>query len=353
MSDPVRVRPQVLADFARSALTTVGMPSEHAGWAAEGMLWADLRHLAAHGVAGKLPQCVGRIRAGGTNARPQLRTVKDFGAAVSLDGDGAWGQVAGVAAMDLATERALAHGVGLVTVRCTSSAAAMGHYAWRAAQRGTVALALTNGPALVAAPEGNTRVVGNQGHAIACPDGAGGTVLYDSATTLMSTGAMETAHEQGAELPVGVLRDRHGRPTRDPAEWAVGLLEPIGGHHGFGLSVGLEVLTGLLAGGDRFGATVGMPGELGEPQGVSLSMVAIRVDLASGAEEFGRAVSTFRRQVRQSGPEDGLAPRLPGERGEGRAGAALRDGVLLSTAQLERLRRVGTDLGLDDLRVGG
>lgn len=351
MNRCARVHPDELEHFARTALIKAGMPPAHAAWTSGAMVWADLRQLAAHGVAGKLPQCLGRIREGGTNPRPRLRTLKDFGAAVSLGGDGAWGQVAGVAAMDLASERAFVHGVGLVTVRCSGSAAAMGHYAWRGTQRDLVAVALTNGPALIAAPEGNRRVLGNQGHAIACPDDDGGTLLYDSATTLMSTGAMEAAHERGEELPPGVLRDRRGQPTRDPADWITGLLEPIGGHHGFGLSVGLEVLTGLLAGGDRFGAIVGMPGDLSTPQDVSLCMLAVRTDLAKGAYAFRRDVSSLRHQVRQSGSGAEEQPRLPGDRGEARAREARRNGVPLTATQLDRLRRLAEETGVAQLRV--
>ncbi len=350
MTSEARVAAAELSRFAQEALAAIGMPALHAAWTAEAMVWADLRELSAHGVAGKLPQCVGRIRSGGTTADPRIGTLRDFGVAVSLDGGHAWGQVAGVLATDLATERAIAHGVGLVAVRNTSSAAAMGYYAWRAAQRGCIGVAVTNGPALVAAPEGTRRVVSNQGHAISCPDGVGGTVLYDSATTLMSMGAMEVAHERGEQLPPGVLRDRHGRPTRDPAEWAAGLLEPIGGHHGFGLSVGLEVLTGLLAGGEHFGSTVGLPGALEERQGVSLCLLAVRVDLAGDADQCARRVRTFREQVEDSGPESGSRPRLPGDGGRARAQRAARDGVRLNAVQLKRLHTLADDLRLGPIR---
>lgn len=349
MSGGARVGADELSRFAREVLSAVGMPTQHAVWTAEAMVWADLRGLSAHGVSGKLPQCVGRIRAGGTKAAPRIHTLRDLGAAVSLDAGHAWGQVAGVVAIDLAATRALTHGVGLVTVRHTSSAAAMGYYVWRAARRGCLGAAITNGPALVAAPDGARRVVGNQGHAIGYPDGTDRTVVYDSATTLMSTGAMEAAHERGEQLPPGVLRDRSGRPTRDPGEWVTGLLEPLGGHHGFGLSVGLEALTGLLAGGDRFGSTVGMPGALDERQGVSLCLLAVRVDLAGDRCLFDRHVRAFREQVEDSGVGS-ARPRLPGDGGRARGHRAAREGVRVQVVQLDRLRRLADELRLRPIR---
>ena len=338
---------QPLADFAQRALEAVGMSPEHARWTAEAMIWADLHGIPAHGVGGKLPQCVARIRAGGTEADPSLQIVHDLGAAVSLDAGHGWGQVAGTGAMRLAIDRARAHGVGLVSVRNTSSAAAMGYYAWLAAEAGLIGVALTNGPALIAAPEGTSRVVGNQGHAVACPGGPGGPVVYDSATTTMSTGAMDLVRERGDLLPEGVLRDAAGRPTRNPADWVTGLLEPIGGHRGFGLSVALEVLTGILAGGERFGADVGLPVEVARRQSVSLLCLAVSPELGVPLDEFRTRVESYREVVHASGDGDGAQPRLPGERGFALAREAAEDGIALSASRQLELRELADVLGVD------
>lgn len=339
-----------LRAFAHRALSAAGMPREHADWTADAMMWADLRGLPAHGVGGKLPQCLARIREGGTSASPRLKVLTDLGASLSLDADDAWGQVAGVAAMNRAIERAGTFGVGLVSVRQASSAAAMGHYAWLAATAGLIGFALTNGPALIAAPGGRHRVVGNQGHAIACPGGANGPLIYDSATTTMSTGAMETAKERGELLPEGVLRDHAGRPTRDPEAWLTGLLEPMGGHRGFAFSIGLEVLTGLLSGGERYGADVGMPGAHGRAQSVSLLMLAIDPALAQPEGALEARVAAYAEVVRSSGA-DGEVPHLPGERGNALAEKRRETGIPLSVAKIRQLDRIAAQLSVQP--IGG
>ncbi|MET4079785.1 Ldh family oxidoreductase [Janibacter sp. UYMM211] len=330
--------------FAADALRAVGMSVEHAGWTADGLVWADAHDLPAHGVSSKLVQCVARVRAGGTDATAPVVPVLERPAYAVLDACDGWGQVAGTDAMRRAVAKAGALGVGAVSVRRTSSAAAMGYYADLAASAGMLGIAVTNGPPLVAAPGGTRRVVSNMGHAVAAPAGEHGRVLYDTATTTMSTGQMDLHRERGEELPEGVLRDAQGEPTRDPSLWSTGLLEPIGGHRGFGLSIALELLTGVLAGGERFGDEVGLPTRHDETQGVSLMMIAVApaegVDLAARAQELVDRVVA-------SGPD----ARTPGLRAVTAAARAEWEGVPYGDEQLERLGALADELDVAPLGV--
>lgn len=222
----------------------------------------------------------------------------------------------------------------------------MGYFADLAADRGFVGLAVTNGPALIAAPGGRRRVVGNQGHALAAPGEGDERILYDTATTTMSTGEMDGYHERGERLPDGVLRDSDGTPTTDPAQWTTGLLEPIGGHRGFGLSLALEVLTGVLAGGGRFGADVGLPTRHAESQGVSLFMLAIA---PSEGEDLAGRVHGLIDLIDASGDQAWA----PGVNAVRRARRARELGVEYSPAQLTRLADLAHSCSLAPLRPDG
>lgn len=332
--------------LATDVLEEVGMPAEHAGWTADGLVWADAHGLPAHGVATKLVQCVHRIRAGGTVADPDVRVLGQRTAHELVDAGHGWGQAVGTMAMLRAVEMAGQHGLAAVSVRDATSAAAMGYFADLAADRGCIGLAATNGPALIAAPGGRRRVVGNQGHALAAPGEGDQRLLYDTATTTMSTGEMDGYHERGESLPPGVLRDADGDPTTDPAQWTTGLLEPIGGHRGFGLSLALEVLTGVLAGGDRFGADVGLPTRHDESQGVSLFMLAIAPvpgqDLAARVQQLITVVGA-----------SGEDARAPGVNAVRRARHAREHGVEYSSGQLDRLGALAASCGVAPLPVRG
>ena len=333
--------------FALRALTAVGMPDEQARTTADAMVWADLRGLAAHGVLGRLPQCVARIQEGGTD--PRARPAPDDDgtrALVGMDGGNAWGQVAGVAAMRTAVERAARFGIGAVAVRDTGSPAALGYYPTLAIEQRMIGLAVTNCPALVAAPGGTTTVLGNQAHAVGVPAGRHPPILFDAALTRMSTGEMDRRRAAGLALPDGVLLDRHGRPTTDPAEWVEGILLPIGGHRGFGLALAFEVLTAVLAGSSRTSAAVAHPFEHDRPQGVSMTCLAIDPAATGPYQEFLDGVDRLIDEVHASGAPGGDRPRVPGERGHARAAERAGHGVPVDARQRERVAALAAELGI-------
>jgi LDH2 family malate/lactate/ureidoglycolate dehydrogenase len=339
-----------LRGFAADVLRAVGMPPADAEVSATAMTWADLRALDAHGVISKLPQCVARIRAGGTAAAPEMEIVRETPGAATLDARTGWGQVAAARAMRLAIEKARDGGIGVVSVRNSSSAAAMGHFADLAARDRLIGIAATNGPALMPPWGGTTRVLGNQAHALAAPAGRHAPIVFDSATTRMSTGEIDGYHERREELPPDVLQDAAGRPTRDPGAWVEGLLLPAGGHRGFGLSVGLEVLTGVLAGGERFAGDprdVGYPFAFDEPQGVGHCLIAIDPGLTQPYEAFLERVDRLIDAIHASLPVPGGGPvRYPGERSATLAAERERDGIPLTAERAATLRELGTSVGV-------
>src|SRR5258707_14125070 len=130
------------------------MPDDDADVAANAMVWAELRDLPMHGVSGKLPQCVRRIKAGVTSAKVQWTPVSETASSAVFDAKDGWGQVAGVRAMRAAIAKARANGIGIATVRNSSSAAAMGNYASLAIDERMICVAIKNGPPLIPPPDG-------------------------------------------------------------------------------------------------------------------------------------------------------------------------------------------------------
>lgn len=336
-----------LREFAQRALASVGMPAADAATTAEAMVWADLRGLDGHGVGGKLAQCVRRIQAGGTRADPKIRTLRQGSSTVLLDGENSWGQVAGIVGMHAAIARARFSGIGVASVRDISSAAALGYYPTLAVSERMIGLAITNGPSLIAPWGGTRKLLGNQGHAIGCPAGRHFPILFDSATTVMSTGEMDLRKERGEHLPDGVLFDSRGEATHDPAEWMTGLLVPIGGHRGYGLSLMLEILTGVLAGGARVAPNVGHPFEYSAPQGVSLIMMAIDPEISMPFADFIDRVDQLIDRVHTSRRAAGVDRiYIPGERGCLTAQERARDGIPISAGRAAKLRALAQELGV-------
>ena len=336
-----------LRSFAIAVLRRVGMPDDDATTAADAMVWADLRDLPMHGVYGKLPQCVRRINAGVTSPTVAREPLRDTPSFAVFDATNGWGQVAAARGMRAAIAKARANGVGLVVMRNSSSAAAMGHYASLAIAERMIGMAITNGPPLMAPPGGTTRVVGNQGFAIGAPAGRHDPLLYDSALSLISTGEIHTAHEKHEALAPGLMLDAQGRPTTDPVAALEGLYLAIGGHRGFGIALMWEVLTGVLSSGARVAPDVGSPDVLDKPQGVSHFLLAIDPSVAMPYEEFTARVDALIDQVHASPPAEGVSRiYVAGERGFGIARQRAKEGVPLPAARLEKLRALGEQVGV-------
>src|SRR4051812_25965774 len=296
-----------LRDFAARALGAVGLPDDHAGFAADAMAWSQLHGHPHHSVSGgRLSQCVTRIERGGSNARPDISVGAPDAAYAVADGDNALGLVAGVVAMRAAIERAERFGVGMVVVRDISTLAALGYYATLAIDVAMLGVVLTNGSPLVGAPEGGRPVICNQAHAIGCPAGGNFPFLYDSAISVMSTVAIAAAHERGELLPEGVLRDADGNPTRDPSPEAVrnGTLLPVGGYRGFGLGLAFELLTGVIGGG-RVAPAVNGLSDPAAPVGGTSTFIAVKATATMDLDELAGRVDQFVADVRASGSPDG------------------------------------------------
>ena len=335
-----------LRGFTAGVLEAHGMAAADASLTAEAMVWADLRGRYAHGTSSKLPQCIDRIRAGGTSPAGNLPVVKETGATFVLDGCDSWGQIAASKAMMRAVGKARTTGTSVGVVRNCSSAAALGYYPLLAVAEGMIGMAFTNGPPLLAPTGGTTKLLGNQAHAIGCPAGRHFPIVYDAATTAMSTSEIDLFHERGESLPEGVLFTADGRPTRDPSHWVEGLLAPAGGHRGYGLSLMLEILTGVLAGAG-YAPDVGHPFESSEPQGVALFVAAIDPAHSIGLAELTRRVDSLIDRLHASDTGAGTARiYVPGERSFLLATGRERDGIPMPAARVERLRELGSEPGL-------
>ena len=85
-ADEARVPAAQLGAFVTRAFVAAGLPEAEAQTVARYMVEADLRGSDTHGVI-RLPLYVRRLRAGGINAKPNIRLVSDRASVALIDGD--------------------------------------------------------------------------------------------------------------------------------------------------------------------------------------------------------------------------------------------------------------------------
>jgi LDH2 family malate/lactate/ureidoglycolate dehydrogenase len=318
---PGRYSREALQAFAEAALAGVGAPPAAAATVAASLLDADRRGVATHGLV-RLPSYVADVRAGRVDPAAEPVLERDHGPVATLDGRGGFGAVTGVAAMDEAIERAGRHGVGVVATRGGNHFGAAAFYAQRAAGAGLVGVAATSTPAVMAPWGGAEARLGNNPLAIAAPAaGDAPSFVLDFAQSAVSRGRIKLAELAGEAIPAGWALDAAGRATTDPAAALAGALLPAGGHKGSGLALAIEVLTGVLSGGDlgpelinaslTGSAASGSATKVGTVGGLHLALDPERF---VGRDEFARRLARLLDLIRGTPPGEGFDEVLvPGE----------------------------------------
>ena len=162
-----RIRQQLVSVFK-----AWGMSDAHADTTADMMVETDLRGVDSHGI-GMLPTYDQEFRNGRLNMRPTFKKVRGTAATALIDADASLGHPAAAYGMNLAVDKCLAVGVGVVDVFNSHHFGAAGCYSRIAADRGVIGMVtsatrgVTMVPTFAAEP-----VMGTNPLAFAAPAGA-------------------------------------------------------------------------------------------------------------------------------------------------------------------------------------
>ncbi len=304
-----------LAAFCADILRAVSVPGESARLVADTLVAADLRDTASHGVM-LLPLYVDRIVAGSIAPDGVGKIVSDRAGAIVLDAENALGQVTSTRAVQLAVERARAHGMAAVAVRNGFHFGTAGHWAEAMTREDCVGIVMSNTRPLMPAPGGAERVVGNNPLAIAVPAAEGAPIVLDLALSAVAMGKIRLADASGAPIPEGWATDADGNPTTDPAAAIKGMLLPAGGAKGFGLALLIDLLCGGLSSGAIGDMVRPLYGDPAIPYRCAHLFVAIDISAFLPVAVFAKTAESLAQKIRggRRVAPDGPAPRVPGDR---------------------------------------
>jgi LDH2 family malate/lactate/ureidoglycolate dehydrogenase len=334
------VLPDELRAYGAGILSAAGLPGPDADIVAAALVDANLRGIDSHGVT-RIPIYVERLRRGLVNPEPDVRVVRDSGAALLVDGDNGMGAVVTSRAMDLALERLRdVHSVS-VAIRNTNHYSSGAYYMTPALDRGAVSFLYANAPSTTAAWGGVQRYLGTNPYTFAAPTGRHGPFVLDMATSVVARGKILLAAQRGESIPEGWAVDAAGQPTTDAQAALEGAVLPFGGAKGYGIAMMIEVLAGVLAGANIGPAVGDLYEDLERPQGVGSFLQLIDVAAFLPMDQFFARIDAFIDEIKATGsPEDGHEVLVPGEIESRTAAARARDGVPLSPDVVQALERV-------------
>jgi LDH2 family malate/lactate/ureidoglycolate dehydrogenase len=359
MITSVRMAYQELCTFVAQVFIAHEVPSGRARLAAEALCYGDLTGLHSHGLVNLTRLYLPLFDETRVEPRAELEVLVDRGATVLVDAHRALGLWAASEAMDMAIDRADAHGIGVVSVRAATHFGCAGHHATRAPRRNMVGIVAANcGRQRIARPPGGrVAMLGTNPLSIAAPAGDHHPFVLDMSTTAVPTGRVRAAARAGLAVPEGWLADDQGNPVTDPAAFDRGdaHLLWLGGsgtgvHKGFGLGLLVEVLAALVPGagfGPHTDALAGNGGPSGRDDDIGYFLAALAPGVLRPGGEVRRDAQTLFGALLACPPvQDGAPVRYPGWYEAQQARANHRDGVPLAEPLYQELRKVAGTLAL-------
>ncbi|SEB68152.1 Malate/lactate/ureidoglycolate dehydrogenase, LDH2 family [Paramicrobacterium humi] len=334
-----------LTGFGARVLEAHGVPANDARLVSESLVAADSWGHPSHGML-RLEWYVARLRSGAMSAVTEVATLVDSGAIAVVDGQDGIGQVITNTACESAVARASAHGIGAVAVRNSNHFGTAAYWTRRMAEAGFIGILTTNGSPAMAPWGGKEKTVGANPWSIATPGGENGPLVLDIANTSVARGKIYAAKQRGEDIPADWAIDAQGRPTTDAQAAIEGILAPVGGHKGYGISFMMDVLSGVLT-GSRFSTGVVGPYVPDERSGCGHLVIALDVSAFMGLDEFRARVAELIAQTKSVPRAAGVAEIfVPGEI-EARAEERSRTvGVTLPQKTADDLARLARECGV-------
>jgi len=341
----VMARHDQIETFCIRVLEKLRVPGEEAEIMARTLVTANLRGVDTHGVL-RLPLYAAKLKGGALQPAVNLTTERETVATALLDGHDGIGQVISCRAMQTAVRKAGEAGVSYVAVRNSNHFGAAAYYSMMAPEHDMIGLAITNASPRLAPTGGVERLFGNNPWSIAVPCGRKPPVVLDMANSVVAAGKIRILQKEGKPVPEGWALNKYGEPTTDAAEALGGILLAVGGYKGYGMTLMMDLLTGVLA-DSSYGPRVKAMDNDTAPGGVAHSFMAIKLAAFTDPAAFKARMEAYVDEIKSSKKARGSeAIYVPGEPEHLRMQERMAKGIPLQAKVAEELRARGTELGI-------
>ena len=336
----------LLRDYCAELMMTQQVPEDEAKIVADHLVEAEMCGVSSHGVS-RTSIYLKRLASGVVKAKWSHKIEREFPAAIQWNACNSMGMVTGVRVMERCLGKAAESGCCFIAVNHSNHFGMAGYYAKMAAEQGMIGICATNAPPNIA-PWGSYKAyVGTNPLAISAPR-RGEPLLLDMAPSIVALGKVILAAKLGNPIPEGWAITADGRPTTDPNEGMKGTVLPIGGPKGYGLSLCMDILCGLLSEAE-FGPYLGnMWNDFVHPQNVGHIFCAIDVSKFTDLETFRNRIEKMAEDIKGLPKNPGVDRiYLPGEIELERRQAAIERGVALSEVVYQELIELGKTFGVE------
>ena len=347
MSENIRISRQDLEEKLLRIFDAVNVSREDGKKIADTLIQAELWGVTSHGVL-RVEHYVRCLQSGGILPKAEFTVEQQWGSWVRASANGGLGIPASCQATELVIHLAKEHGVGIVNLKESHHNGAEGVYAHAIAKEGMIGIVMSTGNPIMAITGSCEATIGNNPFAYAVPAGKYNTLMMDVAMSAVADGKVQVAKATGKLLDPGCILDKEGKPSVVPDDYLNGgVLLPLGAHKGYGLSVMVECMAGIMSGAaltHEIDSWNKIPGHCGNTGHI---FIAMDISKMMDVEEYARSVETMIEQFKSAKRAEGVEEIFfPGEL-EHRRAALAGDTVSLLPSTWEKLALAAQYAGIE------
>ena len=276
--EKVKLKATILTKEITKIFKKFGLTHDHAKISAEALINAELVGAYGHGLS-RLKMYCDRISKKVINPKPKVKIKKISQSISHIDADDSIGFVAADLAIKKAIFNAKKTGIGLVAVKNSGHYGLSGYYAEQAVKKNLVTMIYTNAPPAIA-PHGSIKsLFGTNPICFGTPSGSKAPFILDTSISMINRGKIRFASKNNQKLPIGVALDQFGKPTTDANKALKGVQLPIAGFRGSGLAWMVDILSGVLTGGNHAGKVKDPFEDFSGPQNIGHLFITFKTNL--------------------------------------------------------------------------
>ena len=276
--EKVNLKTKILKKEVIKIFKKFGLDDNHASISANALINAELVGAYGHGLS-RLRMYCDRIKKKLINPKPKIK-IKRISQSIShIDADDCIGFVAADVAIKQAIRNAKKTGIGLVAVKRSGHYGLSGYYAEQAVKKNLVTMIYTNAPPAVAPHGALKSLFGTNPICFGTPTGTEIPFILDTSISMINRGKIRVAARNNKKIPEGVALDKFGKPTTNANKALHGVQLPIAGFRGSGLAWMVDILSGVLTGGNHAGKVKDPFDDFTGPQNIGHLFITFKTNL--------------------------------------------------------------------------
>ncbi len=330
-----------LKNIINKIFVSHGVTKKHASICSEAIINAELVGAPSHGLS-RLKMYCDRIKSKLINPKPKIKIKKISQSIAHIDANNSIGFVAADLAIKTAIKNAKKTGIGLVGVKNSGHYGLSGYYAEQAVKHNLIAFCFTNAPPAIAPHGSKKSLFGTNPICFATPTSSKVPFILDTSVSVINRGKIRVAARTGKKIPQGVALDKFGKPTTDAKKALSGVQLPIAGFKGSGLAWMVDILSGVLTGGNHSGKVRDPFDDFSGPQNIGHLFLVMKPNLFVG--NYSQRIKENIKRIKKLPKLKGVKKiYYPGENKYSRYISNLKKNILIPKNILEDLEKLNAN----------